>query len=217
MAQNCYKISTCQSEYSVLQTCVERSRGEYRDHLVAAFHLAEDLYGFVSMNLTNGPFPVPLQFEGRYFSLSFNKYTSNVVEKCLMEAGEEQASWIIIELLTSPDVHKLLVDPFGNYVIKKALKVSKASRGRERQMGLSRGRTTGRRREAQGLVEVKAGGGADESFPMRGKHLDRDSGEEPLADAEAEVGLVESKAGAKTNGLKKGKNHWQTQRSRQGW
>ncbi|XP_057489857.1 putative pumilio homolog 8, chloroplastic isoform X2 [Actinidia eriantha] len=136
IAQNCYKIATCQSGYSVVQTCVKLSRGEYRDRLVAeiiayALHLAEDLYGnFVVQHLLELKIPgvtenLLRQFEGRYFSLSCNKYASNVVEKCLVEAGEEQASWIIIELLKSPDVHKLLVDPFGNYVIKKALKVSK--------------------------------------------------------------------------------------------
>ena len=76
IAQNCYKIATCQSGYSVVQTCVERSQGEYRDRLVAeiiayGLHLAEDLYGFVSMNLTNGPFPIPLQHKSHfsYFSL----------------------------------------------------------------------------------------------------------------------------------------------------
>ena len=65
------------------------------------------------------------QLEGNYASLSCNRYGSNVVEKCLVESGEQKSTRIIMELLTSPTVSRLLVDPFGNYVIQSALTVSK--------------------------------------------------------------------------------------------
>lgn len=58
-------------------------------------------------------------------SLSCNKYGSNVVEKCLLDSGEEQSSQIIFELLTNRNVSMLLLHPFGNYVIQTALSVSK--------------------------------------------------------------------------------------------
>ncbi|KAE9457220.1 hypothetical protein C3L33_10876, partial [Rhododendron williamsianum] len=59
-----------------------------------------------------------------YLALSRKKFSSRVVERCLRKAGEEQASWIILELLTSPNICALLVDPFGNFVIQTALEVS---------------------------------------------------------------------------------------------
>lgn len=65
------------------------------------------------------------QFEGHYMHLSCNKYGSNVVERCLIESGEQQSMRIIMELLGSPNVSMLLTDPFGNFVIQKALSVSK--------------------------------------------------------------------------------------------
>ncbi|GKV10305.1 hypothetical protein SLEP1_g21692 [Rubroshorea leprosula] len=58
-------------------------------------------------------------------ALSCNKYGSNVVEKCLMESGEQNAAQIIMELLNNQTASMLLLDPFGNYVIQSALKVSK--------------------------------------------------------------------------------------------
>lgn len=65
------------------------------------------------------------QLEGKYVSLSRNKFGSNVVEKIFNELGEQHSRRIIFELLHHPDVAKLLVDPFGNYVILTAVKVSK--------------------------------------------------------------------------------------------
>lgn len=64
------------------------------------------------------------RFQGRFVSLSCNKYASNVVEK-LLQSGEEVSAAIIIELLRSPNASMLLVDPFGNFVIQNALSAAK--------------------------------------------------------------------------------------------
>lgn len=64
------------------------------------------------------------QFEGSYMALSCNKYGSNVVECCLLTTRKEQSTQIIMELLRNPHSSMLLVDPFGNFVIQKALSVS---------------------------------------------------------------------------------------------
>lgn len=65
------------------------------------------------------------QFEGKFLSLSFNKYASNVVEKFLETSGESHSRKIIIELISSPNASMLLVDPFGNFVIQSALSEAK--------------------------------------------------------------------------------------------
>lgn len=67
------------------------------------------------------------QFEGNYVHLSTQKFSSNVVEKCLEVFGEEPRSRIIHELLSSSRFEQLLQDPFANYVIQCALSVSKVS------------------------------------------------------------------------------------------
>ncbi|KAK8581030.1 hypothetical protein V6N12_071276 [Hibiscus sabdariffa] len=102
VADNCYQIAIDKSGCCALQQCVDHSTGKARRHIVReiianALNLAEDQYG---------------------------RYGSNVVEKCLVESGEQLSTQIIRELLSSPIVSRLLVDPFGNYVIQSALSVS---------------------------------------------------------------------------------------------
>ncbi|XP_022772227.1 pumilio homolog 12-like [Durio zibethinus] len=136
VADNCYQIATDKSGCCALQQCVDHSKGEARVHLVGeiianALHLAEDQYGnYVVQHILGLKEPqitesLLRQLEGNYASLSCNRYGSNVVEKCLVESGEQQSTRIIMELLKSPIVSRLLVDPFGNYVIQSALSVSK--------------------------------------------------------------------------------------------
>lgn len=52
VADNCFEIATNRSGCCVMQTCVENSKGEFRDRIIAeiianALPLAEDRYGFV--------------------------------------------------------------------------------------------------------------------------------------------------------------------------
>lgn len=61
------------------------------------------------------------QLEGRFFYLACNKYGSNVVEKFFQDSVEPYSTYITLELLHNPNVPMLLVDPYGNYVIKSAL------------------------------------------------------------------------------------------------
>ncbi|KAL0325459.1 UNVERIFIED_CONTAM: Pumilio12 [Sesamum radiatum] len=65
------------------------------------------------------------QFKGCFAPLSCNKYASNVVEKFLLESGENNSETIIMELLKSRSAPRLLLDPFGNFVIQSALSASK--------------------------------------------------------------------------------------------
>lgn len=65
------------------------------------------------------------ELQGHFFSLACNKYGSNVVEKCLTETRHEFSDLVILELLKTPNVSKLLQDPYGNYVFQSALSVSK--------------------------------------------------------------------------------------------
>lgn len=65
------------------------------------------------------------QLEGHYACLSMQKFSSNVVEKCLKLAGEEKRARIIRELINNSRLGQLLQDPFANYVVQSALATSK--------------------------------------------------------------------------------------------
>ncbi|PWA82196.1 armadillo-type fold protein [Artemisia annua] len=136
IADECYKVATDRSGCCVLQACVERSRGAVRTRIITeivtnSVHLAQDPFGnYVLQHMVGLKQPaltalLVRQLQGNFVSLSCNKYASNVVEKCLNEAGEEVSRRIILELVKSPDSSLLLVNPFANFVIQSALKVSK--------------------------------------------------------------------------------------------
>eukprot|EP01018_Ginkgo_biloba_P011409 Gb_41364 [translate_table: standard] len=68
-----------------------------------------------------------VQLEGNYAYLSMQKFSSNVVEKCLKLSAEENRKHIILELINSSRLGQLLQDPYANYVVQSALAVSKGA------------------------------------------------------------------------------------------
>eukprot|EP00268_Persea_americana_P059224 TRINITY_DN7245_c0_g1_i1.p1 TRINITY_DN7245_c0_g1~~TRINITY_DN7245_c0_g1_i1.p1 ORF type:complete len:811 (-),score=137.71 TRINITY_DN7245_c0_g1_i1:311-2743(-) len=135
-AKYCVDIATHRHGCCVLQRCIFYSTGEFRKNLVAEISangllLAQDDFGnYVVQYILELKIPFATvnfisQFEGNYVHLSTQKFSSNVVEKCLKVFGEEPRSRIIHELLSSSRFEQLLQDPFANYVIQCALSVSK--------------------------------------------------------------------------------------------
>jgi len=61
---------------------------------------------------------------GHYGELSMQKFSSNVVEKCLKLGGLEPLRHALIrELMVSPLLPRILQDSYGNYVVQSALAV----------------------------------------------------------------------------------------------
>ncbi|CAL0305797.1 unnamed protein product [Lupinus luteus] len=138
VANHCFSIATDKTGCCVLKECVNYAHGETKVRLIAeiimnAPLLAEDAYGnYVLQHLVSPKAPIVTEclvsrLQGKFISLSCNKYGSNVVEKFFEEAGDQHKICIILELLCDPDVARLLVDPFGNYVIRSAILGSKGS------------------------------------------------------------------------------------------
>ncbi|KAL2318483.1 hypothetical protein Fmac_032359 [Flemingia macrophylla] len=136
VANNCFDVATDRSGCCVMQYCVDHAQGETKEQLINeiiinASLLADDCYGnYVVQHLVSLKIPrvierILRQLENKFFSLSCNKYGSNVVEKFFHDSGELYSTHIILELLCHPNVSMLLVDPYGNYVIKSALCVSR--------------------------------------------------------------------------------------------
>ena len=63
-------------------------------------------------------------FDKKYFNLSLEKYGSNVVERCL-EKDETLLNNYIDEIINSNHIYEVMRSNFGNYVIQKAIKLSK--------------------------------------------------------------------------------------------
>ena len=63
-------------------------------------------------------------FEKKYFNLSLEKYASNVVERCI-EKDEEILDNYINEIVDSNRIFEVMRSNYGNYVIQKAIKLSK--------------------------------------------------------------------------------------------
>ncbi|XP_072971378.1 putative pumilio homolog 7, chloroplastic isoform X1 [Typha angustifolia] len=137
-AINCADIATHRHGCCVLQRCIAHSTGEHRSMLIGAisanaFQLAQDSFGnYVVQYVLDLEIPSALavlasQFEGKYIKLSMQKFSSNVVEKCLKVFTEHDKATIILELLSMPQFEQLLQDPYANYVIQSALQISKGS------------------------------------------------------------------------------------------
>ncbi|KAL3514398.1 hypothetical protein ACH5RR_027115 [Cinchona calisaya] len=136
IGHNCHTIATDKTGCRVLQSCVKNAFGEPKERLMKeiignALQLAEDPFGnYVVQHLLELKLPevtrlLVEQLQGHFVDLSSNKYASNVVEKILVESGEEHSTTVIMELLTSPNAGSLLVHPYGNFVIQKALSIAK--------------------------------------------------------------------------------------------
>ncbi|CAH9111074.1 unnamed protein product [Cuscuta epithymum] len=134
ITDKCFQVATHIRGCRMLQLCVENARGEARNRLVFeilanAAMLSEDPYGnYVVQHLLEQNIPKVEDslfrvLEGRFAPLCCNKYSSNVVEKFFLKYGENSAK-ILRELIQSPMAPRLLVDPFANYVIQKALNVA---------------------------------------------------------------------------------------------
>ncbi|OUZ99312.1 Pumilio RNA-binding repeat [Macleaya cordata] len=138
-AKFCIDIATDRHGCCVLQKCISHSMGGRREKLVAeisihGLFLAQDAYGNYVIQYIVEQLRIPSanatlhsQFQGNYVHLAMQKFSSNVVQKCLQYFNEENRIKIIHELLLSPQFEQLLQDPFANYVIQTALEVSKGS------------------------------------------------------------------------------------------
>jgi len=129
----------------VLKKCVDRSEEAAREKIIGAITkntlpLVQDPFGnYVVQHLVimsrSGPNPsithIIDSLRGSMHELSLQKYSSNVLEKCLLNAGDKDRNKIINEILNPPScrpseaVRVLLFHRYGNYVFQQALEVAR--------------------------------------------------------------------------------------------
>ncbi|RKF71683.1 putative rna-binding protein [Golovinomyces cichoracearum] len=132
VGQHCVDVGTHRHGCCVLQRCIDHTDGEQKAWLIRqisnnAYVLVQDPFGnYVVqyiLDLNEPIFTEPLvsMFKGRVSQLSRQKFSSNVIEKCLRCAQEPTKNSLIEELLQPNELERLLRDSFANYVIQTAL------------------------------------------------------------------------------------------------
>ncbi|KAJ8747733.1 hypothetical protein K2173_014508 [Erythroxylum novogranatense] len=118
---NCVELATDRHGCCVLQKCLSHFDGEQRHRLICEITSS-------ALILSQDPFGKILdQLEGNYVDLSMQKYSSNVVEKCLKYGGDKSHALIIRELINNSRLDHVMQDPYGNYVVQAALQWSKGA------------------------------------------------------------------------------------------
>ncbi|KDR85232.1 hypothetical protein GALMADRAFT_233963 [Galerina marginata CBS 339.88] len=132
VAANCVEVATHRHGCCVLQRCVDHASELQRVQLVNeitynALTLVQDPYGnyvvqyILDLNDNRFSDGVIRQFAGNVCALSVQKFSSNVIEKCIRVAEHSTRKMLIEELLNRSRLEKLLRDSYGNYCVQTAL------------------------------------------------------------------------------------------------
>lgn len=129
----------------VVKKCLDRAEGTTKQMIVDAvasntLKLVQDPFGnYVVQHLIisgqTRPNPnvtaIVDALKGNMFELSLQKFSSNVLEKCLLNSPDKDRDKIINEILNPKDIlpseaiRQLLFHQYGNYVFQQALEVAK--------------------------------------------------------------------------------------------
>ncbi|KAG1749610.1 ARM repeat-containing protein [Suillus paluster] len=132
VAANCVEVATHRHGCCVLQRCIDHASDHQRIQLVNeitynALTLVQDPYGnyvvqyILDLNDNRFSDAVIRQFTGNVCALSVQKFSSNVIEKCIRVAEHSTRKILIEELLNRTRLEKLLRDSYGNYCVQTAL------------------------------------------------------------------------------------------------
>ncbi|PSN68391.1 ARM repeat-containing protein [Corynespora cassiicola Philippines] len=132
VGQHCVTVGTHRHGCCVLQRCIDHANGFQKVQLVRqitanSFNLVQDPFGnyvvqyILDLNDPSFTNPLCIGFAGKIAELSKQKFSSNVVEKCIRCADVTTKAVMIEELLNVEELEKLMRDSYGNYVIQTAL------------------------------------------------------------------------------------------------
>ncbi|KZT58397.1 ARM repeat-containing protein [Calocera cornea HHB12733] len=132
VAAHCVEVATHRHGCCVLQRCIDHASEAQRMQLVNeitynALTLVQDPYGnyvvqyILDLNDNRFSDGVIRQFIGNVIPLSMQKFSSNVIEKCIRVAEPTTRKMLVEEFLNRAKLEKLLRDSFGNYCVQTAL------------------------------------------------------------------------------------------------
>ncbi|KAJ9479916.1 Pumilio homology domain family member 4 [Pseudozyma hubeiensis] len=132
VAAHCVEVATHRHGCCVLQRCIDHASEAQRVQLVAeitynALTLVQDAFGnyvvqyVLDLSIPRFTDAVVRQFVGNVCLLSVQKFSSNVIEKCIRVSEPGVRKQLIEELLNRTRLEKLLRDSFANYVVQTSL------------------------------------------------------------------------------------------------
>lgn len=132
VGDRCVTVGTHRHGCCVLQRCIDHASGDQKNRLIGqitnnAFELVQDPFGnyVVQYILDLGDIsytgPLCRTFAGSVPTLSKQKFSSNVIEKCLRMADSEHRCAMIDEMLNGIELEKMLRDSYANYVVQTAM------------------------------------------------------------------------------------------------
>ncbi|KAF1918021.1 armadillo-type protein [Ampelomyces quisqualis] len=132
VGEHCVTVGTHRHGCCVLQRCIDHASGFQKVDLVRkitahSFNLVQDPFGnYVVqyiLDLNDAAFTTPMceGFQGKVVELSKQKFSSNVIEKCIRCAEMSAKQLLIEELLDVEELEQLMRDSYGNYVVQTAL------------------------------------------------------------------------------------------------
>lgn len=119
----------------VIQRCLDSPPTESRAHLVRrivekALELMQDAYGnyvvqyVLDVCSDEDVHAVCEAVVGKVNLLAIQKFSSNVMEKCLERCSDRIKEMYLAEMSDPERIRELMMDPFGNYVVQRALSVA---------------------------------------------------------------------------------------------
>jgi hypothetical protein len=137
VGEHCITVGTHRHGCCVLQRCIDHASGYQKVDLIRkitahSFHLVQDPFGnyvvqyILDLNDASFTSPMCQGFQGKICELAKQKFSSNVIEKCIRCAEPHIKTLMIEELLDVEQLEQLMRDAYGNYVIQTALEFAPA-------------------------------------------------------------------------------------------
>ena len=135
VAENVGDVARHRHGCCVIQRCLDSPPCPARSHLVRrivakSLELMQDAYGnyviqyVLDVCSDQDVHAVCESVAGKVTLLAIQKFSSNVMEKCLERCSDRVKEQYLDELSDSERIRELMMDPFGNYVVQRALSVS---------------------------------------------------------------------------------------------
>ncbi|KAJ1920640.1 hypothetical protein H4219_001198 [Mycoemilia scoparia] len=132
VAKNCIEVATHRHGCCVFQRCIDHASDYQKRQLVLevvenALALVQDPFGnyvvqyILDLNCTDFSEPLINRFVDQICGLSVQKFSSNVMEKCIRLAKPQTRRKLISPLVHPGKLDTLMRDSYGNYVVQTSL------------------------------------------------------------------------------------------------
>ncbi|KAJ2479229.1 hypothetical protein EV174_004077 [Coemansia sp. RSA 2320] len=132
VSSSCSDVATHRHGCCVFQRCIDYAADQQKGQLVnvvisQALKLVQDPFGnyvvqyVLDLNVMDFSEPLIRMFVGHICGLSVQKFSSNVMEKCIRIASPATRKMLVAPLLQREKLDMLMRDSYGNYVVQTAL------------------------------------------------------------------------------------------------